>query len=90
MIDRIHTALPDCEIVLQRTNPVVGKPEGDSSHRGNQEAYEQIYRELARERGLILIDNAPRWRAILDAKGENPTGSLFSMVCIRSPLLIKW
>jgi lysophospholipase L1-like esterase len=93
MIDRIHAALPDCEIVLQITNPVVGKPEGNASHRGNQEAYEQIYRELARERGLILIDNAPRWRAILDAKGEksyrqfvpdgvHPINSAYKMVTV--------
>jgi lysophospholipase L1-like esterase len=70
MIDRLRQALPDCEIVLQITNPVVGKPKGDKSERVDQPAYEQIYRDLAKERGLLLIDNAPSWQKLLAEKGE--------------------
>ncbi|MDR0353194.1 MAG: SGNH/GDSL hydrolase family protein [Opitutaceae bacterium] len=70
MLDRIRQALPACEIVLQITNPVVGKPKGDKSERVDQPAYEQIYRDLAKERGLLLIDNAPSWQKLLAEKGE--------------------
>ncbi|MDR2675489.1 MAG: SGNH/GDSL hydrolase family protein [Opitutaceae bacterium] len=70
MIERIRRALPDCEIILQITNPVVGKPPGDKSERVDQPAYEQNYRDLAREHGLLLIDNAPSWQRLLAEKGE--------------------
>lgn len=70
MLDRIKKALPNCEIILQITNPVVGKPKGDYSERVNQTAYEQIYRDLAKQRGLLLIDNAPAWQKILKDQGE--------------------
>lgn len=70
MLDRIKKALPGCEIILQITNPVVGKPKGDKSERVNQPAYEQIYRDLAKERGLLLSDNAPAWQKILADQGE--------------------
>jgi hypothetical protein len=97
MIDRIQTALPGCEIILQITNPVVGRPEGDRSHRREQEKYEQIYRDIARERKLVLIDNAPLWRAILEKKGEqsyrqfvpdgiHPIGSAYKAVTVSNIL----
>jgi beta-glucosidase len=70
MIDRIRRARPECEIILQITNPVVGKPKGHFSHRANQTVYEQIYRDLSREHGLLLIDNAPAWQRLLTKEGE--------------------
>ncbi len=51
-------------------NPAVGKPPGDHSHRRDQNAYQQIYRDAARERGLLLIDHSPTWNALLAAEGE--------------------
>lgn len=68
IIDKILAANPDCQIILQTTNPVVGK-EGTPSHRKDLPAYEQMYRDLAKSRGLLLIDHAPTWKAVLD-KGE--------------------
>jgi lysophospholipase L1-like esterase len=70
MLDRIAHALPRCEIILQVMNPAVGKAEGDPSHRRNQDAYQQIYRDAVRRRGLLLIDHSIAWNALLAAEGE--------------------
>ena len=69
MIDRILAARPECEIILQVMNPVVGKPEGDSGWRPTMEECQNNYREVAKERGLKLIDHMPAWSDVL-AKGE--------------------
>jgi len=70
ILDRISAALPECEIILQVMNPAVGKAEGDPSHRRNQDAYQQIYRDAARQRGLLLIDHSIAWNRLLQAEGE--------------------
>lgn len=70
MLDRITTALPNCEIIVQVMNPAVGKAEGDKSHRHDQDAYQQIYRDAARKRGLLLIDHSVAWNALLASEGE--------------------
>lgn len=70
MLDRIAAALPECEIILQVMNPAVGKPVGDFSYRRDQPVYEQIYRDAAKKRGLLLIDHAPTWAALLETEGE--------------------
>jgi acyl-CoA thioesterase-1 len=66
MIDGILAVNPQCEIILQVMNPVIGRPEGDPGWRPNLEHYQQIYRDVAAERGLTLIDHHPAWRALLD------------------------
>ncbi len=70
MLERIAKASPACEIILQVMNPAVGKPEGDPSHRRNQDAYQQVYRDAAHRRGLLLIDHSIAWNAWLAAEGE--------------------
>ena len=71
MIDGIQTAFPQCEIILQVMNPVVGRPQGDPGWRPNLEHYQQIYRDVAAERDLIVIDHHPAWQALLDVdEGE--------------------
>lgn len=70
ILDRIRAALPECEIILQVMNPAVGKAEGDPSHRRNQDAYQQIYRDAARQRGLLLIDHSIAWNRLLQTEGE--------------------
>ena len=70
ILDRIGTALPRCEIILQVTNPAVGRPEGHPSARRNQDAYQQIYRDAAKRRGLLLIDHSVAWNRLLAEKGE--------------------
>jgi acyl-CoA thioesterase-1 len=70
MIDQLQAARPGIEIILQVMNPVIGKPVGDRSHRRDQEAYANVYRTVARERNLRLIDHRPEWNAILKDGGE--------------------
>lgn len=66
MIDRIQSALPGCEIILQIMNPVIDKPKGDPSWRPMMEDYQQNYRDVAQERGLLLIDHMPAWSQVLE------------------------
>lgn len=67
MLDRIA---PQCEIILQVMNPAVGHPEGDPSHRRDQNAYQQIYRDAAKARGLRLVDHSIAWNALLAREGD--------------------
>jgi acyl-CoA thioesterase-1 len=69
MLDRLAARRPDCAVVLQVMNPVVGRPAGHDGHRPELPVYEQIYRDVARGRGLMLADHAPAWAALL-ARGE--------------------
>jgi lysophospholipase L1-like esterase len=69
MLDRLAAQRPDCVAVLQVMNPVIDRPPGHDGHRPNLPAYEQIYRETAKARGLVLVDHAPAWAALL-ARGE--------------------
>lgn len=66
MIDRIQAALPGCEIILQTMNPVIDRPEGDSGWRPKLSVYQDVYREVAAERGLMLIDHMPAWTRLLE------------------------
>ena len=63
MIDRILKHNPECEIIPMTTNPVVGKA---AEVRPHLEDYYQVYREVAKERGLLLIDHYPAWKKILE------------------------
>lgn len=65
MIDRIQAALPGCEIILQIMNPVIDKPEGDSGWRPTLAQCQQNYRDVAKERGLLLVDHMPAWSRVL-------------------------
>ena len=64
MIDRIETALPDCEIILQTMDPPI---DVNLQKRPHIETYYQNYREVAKARNLRLIDHYPVWKKILDA-----------------------
>ncbi|MEK7949355.1 golvesin C-terminal-like domain-containing protein [Luteolibacter soli] len=66
MIDGILAVNPQCEVILQVTNPVIGRPQGDAGWRPNLVHYQQIYRDVAAERNLTLIDHSPAWQALLD------------------------
>lgn len=62
MIGRIRKVNPECEVILQVMNPPVGHTR---TARPNLSAYDQMYREVARERGLRLIDHGPAWIALM-------------------------
>ncbi len=70
ILDRVAAASPRCEIILQIMNPAVGKPPGDPSHRRDQDAYQQIYRDAAQRRGLLLVDHSIAWNRLLATEGE--------------------
>lgn len=72
MIDRLVEGRPDREIILMTMNPAWDPPGG-----GNPAAlrpaladYYQIYRDVAQERNLRLIDNYANWDRL---RIENPT-----------------
>jgi lysophospholipase L1-like esterase len=66
MIDRIQKNLPDCLIILQVMNPVINRPKGHRGHRPHLDDYYQMYRDVAAERKLALVDHAPSWKVVLD------------------------
>ena len=70
LLDRIGAVLPTCEVILQIMNPAFGKAEGESAHRRNQDAYQQIYRDAAKRRGLLLVDHSVAWNHLLATEGE--------------------
>ncbi len=61
MIDRILAKKAACEIILMVMNSIEGKSAG---FRPRLEEYNQIYREVARVRGLMLIDHYPAWKKL--------------------------
>jgi acyl-CoA thioesterase-1 len=71
MLDRVKAALPRCECVLQCMNVCVDE---HSELRPNLAAYYQVYRAVAAERRLTLIDNEPLW-AVRRSRNELPAGT---------------
>ncbi len=70
ILDRITSALPECEIIIQVMNPAIGHPPGHRSERRDQDTYQQIYRDAAKERGLLLIDHSITWNGLLRDAAE--------------------
>jgi lysophospholipase L1-like esterase len=67
MIDAIKSQNPAAEVILQTMNTVWDSPAGSNASatlRPNLAAYYQMYREVAAERGLLLIDHHPNWAAL--------------------------
>lgn len=63
LIERILKANSNTEIILQVMNVPVGHTR---TGRPNLEAYNQMYRDVAKERGFQLIDHWPNWQKLLD------------------------
>lgn len=66
MIDRILAQHPDGEIILQTMNPAWDAPNGNgsASKRPKLAEYFQAYRDVAKQRGLLLIDHEPAWQRL--------------------------
>ena len=64
MVDRVLATNNACEIILMVMNPPIGVP---LTLRPNLEAYNQMARDVATERHLMLIDHYPDWQKILKA-----------------------
>jgi len=71
MIERILQQNPECEIILQVMNPPVGHTK---AQRPNLLAYNQMVRDVAKARGLQLIDHYPVWEKLLN---DDPLKFLF-------------
>jgi lysophospholipase L1-like esterase len=63
MIDRILEQSPKCEIFLMTMNPPI---KVHLARRPHFEEYYQVYRDVAKERKLRLIDLYVAWKAVLD------------------------
>ena len=66
MIDRVLAAKADTEIVLMTMNPPIG---GHLARRPAIKDYYQMYRQVATERKLKLIDHHANWEPILAKDG---------------------
>lgn len=67
MIDRILVARAETEIILQTMNPAWDSVAGSglsATARPELAAYYQMYRDVAVERGLLLIDHEPNWKQL--------------------------
>jgi len=64
MLDRILGQNPLCQVILQTMNCAGGAAE--ERRGGRTAAYYQIYRDVARERGLLLIDMYPVWKNLFE------------------------
>jgi acyl-CoA thioesterase-1 len=62
MIDRILRANPDCEIIPMTMDPPTGASLAD---RPQYMDYYQMYRDVAKERNLLLIDHYQQWEKLL-------------------------
>ena len=72
MIDRIRKALPGTEIIIQTMNPAWDAPNGNRSGsiRPELASYYEVYRKVAAERGLKLIDHNKNWEKIRSENEE--------------------
>src|SRR5690606_337653 len=66
-IDRVMLYSDSCDIFLQVMNMPIGK---SAALRPDLDAYYTMYREVARDKKVLLIDHYTNWLAILK-KGEN-------------------
>ena len=67
MIDRILKSNANCEIILMVMNPPVG---AHFMLRPKIKDFYQMYRDVAREENLQLIDHYPNWEKILNESPE--------------------
>ncbi|WP_193210439.1 FAD-dependent oxidoreductase [Luteolibacter marinus] len=100
MIDAIQAQNPEVEIILQTMNTVWNSPSGSNQSatlRPELAAYYQMYREVAAERALRLVDNHPNWEGLqandpATYQGYVPDGvhpGAAGLAAITLPLL-KW
>lgn len=67
MIERVRKANSKCEIVLMVMNPPVGV---HLKRRPKIKEYYQMYRDVAKDRKLLLIDHYPKWESILNEDAD--------------------
>jgi len=67
IIDGILEANRNTEIILQTMNTVIDKPGGspNASSRPQLGEYNQLCRNVAKDRGLLIVDNYPNWERLM-------------------------
>jgi lysophospholipase L1-like esterase len=92
MITSIQTQNPFAEIVLMTMNPVYDGPPTftGATYRPDLASYYQVYRDVASERGLLLVDNYVNWESIYNGNmnlfrayvpdGVHPTSAASSAI----------
>jgi lysophospholipase L1-like esterase len=72
IIDRILDANPKTEIILQTMNSVKDRPEhgtdGAATQRPKLAEYAEGYRQVAKARGLRLVDHYPNWKKLMQER----------------------
>ncbi|NQU54135.1 MAG: hypothetical protein HQ522_16530 [Bacteroidetes bacterium] len=74
MINTLKERNPDVEIILQTMNVVIDMPElnmTESTKRADLLQYLGMYREVAKENRLLLIDHYPNWHKFLKEEGRD-------------------
>lgn len=67
LIDEIIKYRPGCSIILMIMNP----PTGDHlAKRPEYAKYYQVYRDVAKKRGLLLVDCEDSWKKIIESEPE--------------------
>lgn len=66
MIDRILKANPECQVILMTMDPPIGV---HLERRPKVDEYYEMYRQVAKERKLLLVDHNPNWKKVLE-QGE--------------------
>ncbi len=70
MIARILKSNPRCEVLLMTMTPGDRYPPGHASHRKEIASYYEMYRAVAKARGLTLIDHYAAWKALQSKDGD--------------------
>lgn len=70
MITRILKENPRCEIILMTMTPGDKYPEGHRSYRKDIAAHYGMYRSVAKQKGLLLIDHDPNWKNLQKKDGK--------------------
>lgn len=64
MIERILKSNPECEIILMTMTPGNKHPKGHRSYRKDIESHYDMYRSVAKQKGLLLIDHYVNWKKL--------------------------
>ncbi|MBT8044125.1 MAG: SGNH/GDSL hydrolase family protein, partial [Verrucomicrobiae bacterium] len=64
MMTRIYASNPDCEIILMTMTPGNKYTKGHRSYRKDIEMHYQMYRSVAKKKGLLLIDHYANWKKL--------------------------
>lgn len=74
IIERLKTANPDVEIILQTMNVILDMPElnhVESTQRYDLPKYHKMYQQVAKQYNLQIIDHYFNWEKFLKEKGRD-------------------